>query len=335
MTKKVLALLVLIAGCGTLASPAEDDGVLPNAKAGPFRPLRADEIDTSITGHPAPFLARRERNRFRSPAPFDIDGDPGTLPIWLYAVEDEDDAPRIVRFTAEDGRSLARDFEVVVERPEEGGVHSPSVVRDGDEVVLYYATAAGRFVARSRDGLSFTDVTTVVVGGLACDTSPSDMTSRDFAVAALPSGGFRLFVARGDSICEAASEDGIEFHPVGADGTVFRSADLPFAERMGFGRVSLAHPFATTATTAEGRLVVRVYFTGQGEGGESFLGLAARYGEDGDLVSAVAPVLGGEGAPREAAVLGFGDFALLYFTRDAGSFPAIAAGVAPATVRLP
>src|SRR5690606_24642136 len=97
-------------------------------------------------------------------------------------------------------------------------------------------------------------------------------------------------------------------------GLVFRSADLPYAASLGYGHVTLAHPFAMTATSAEGRPLVRVYFTGQAEDGSSFLGLAARFGESGPLVSSVAPVLRGEDHPRDPAVLAFSDFALLYFT---------------------
>lgn len=336
MKRLAFAFVTLLAGCGTLASPAEDDGTLPNAHAGPFRPLRPGEIDSTVTGQSAPYIARRERHRFRSPAPLDVDGDPGTLPIWLYALAGEEDSTNIVRFTAEDGRSLSRDFEVVVDAPAEGEMRSPSVVRVDDEVWLYYGTPSGIVVRTSRDGLSFTDPTPVFVRGWVCESATADVTPSDFGVTRMPSGRFHMFVAQGDRICEAVSPDGREFRATVDDGVVFRSSDLPFADGLGLGPIRLAHPFAMTATSAEGRLVVRVYFTGEGDGGESFIGLAARYGEGGKLVSAVAPVLRGEGSPREAAVLGFAEFGLIYFTLDAGGgtpFPALAAGVAPATVR--
>lgn len=336
MKRNAVALVTLLVGCGTLASPAEKDDTLPNAHAGPFRPLRVTEIDTSITGQPAPYIARRDRHRFRSPAPLDIDGDPSTLPIWLYALEGDDDAPSIVRFTAEDGRSMSREFEVVVEAADGDTLHAPNALRVDDEVWLYYGTPAGIVLRTSRDGRSFTDARPVVLGNLPC-ASTAEVTLPDFGVTRLPSGNFHLFLAQGDSLCEAVSSDGLDFRAADDDGLVFRSTDLPFADGLGLGRIRLAHPFAVAATSAEGRLGVRVYFTGEGEGGESFIGLAARYGETGQLVSAVAPVLRTEGSPREAAILGFAEFALVYFTLDAdgaGGFPALAAGVAPATVRL-
>lgn len=331
MKKLAACCPLLLAGCGTLASPAEIDDGLPHAKAGPFRPLRPGETDSSVTGHSAPIIAERERNRFRSPAALDVDGDPSTLPIWLYAVEGDEDASNIVRFVAEDGRSVSRRFEVVVSGADEGGAHAPSALRVDGEVWLYYGTPSGLARRKSSDGLSFGSPEPVTVSGMAC------VTRSDVTVVRMPSGRFHLFAAEGDILCEAVSDDGVAFTSVEGDGIVFRAADLPFTESLGLGHVTLDHPFAMTATSAEGRLVTRVYFTGTGEDGTSFLGLAARYGESGPLVSAVAPVLRGEGSPREPTVLTFANFSLVYFTRDSGGrdpFPALAAGVAPATVKL-
>lgn len=330
MKKLAVAIPFFVVACGTLASPAEIDDGLPNAKAGPFRPLRHGEIDASITGDAAPFIARRERHRFRSPTAIDVDGDLGTLPIWLYAVEGDEGASNIVRMTAEDGRSVSRHFDVVVSGVEEGGAVSPSAVRVGGDVWLYYGTPAGIALRTSSDGLSFGDARPVVTHDMACVTS-------DFGVVRMPSGRFHLFAAEGDILCEAVSSDGLTFSPVGGDGVVFRAADLPFQESLGLGHVTLAHPFAMTATSAEGRRIVRVYFAGQASDGSTFIGLAARYGESGDLVSAIAPVLRGEDAPREPSVLTFANFSLLYYTRDSGNrdpFPALATGIAPATVTL-
>ena len=71
------------------------------------------------------------------------------------------------------------------------------------------------------------------------------------------------------------------------------------------------------------------------------IALASRYDAEG-LPWASAPVFGSTGAlePSEPCVLRYPSFSLLFATAKAGtsvaqSYPAVAVGVAPATVKLP
>lgn len=331
MRRRILALGLLATSCGTLASPAGGDRDLPNANAGPFRLLKQSELDSNVDGYSAPFIAKSERHRYRSPSPLDIDEDPSTLPIWLYAVSGEDYESRIVRFFAHDGRSLERAPEVVLEasEPWEGGrVFSPSALRVGGEIWLYYVGAEGVGLAKSKDGRAFVkEEGPIRKDALGC--GGTGVIPNDISVIRLPTGGFRMFFSIGEGICEAISSDGIEFHPT-RDRLVLRTSDEP----DDFDFVSA--PFAWATTSPEGRLVVRVYYTGESAEGATSIGMAARFGEDGPLHRALSPVLRAE-SPDDAAVLPFEGFTLLYFTAQSGSKdapPALAAAVAPADIAL-
>lgn len=332
MKRRRLGFLLLLTGCGTLASPAGGDQELPNAHAGPFRLLRSSELDSTITSYLAPYVARNERQHYRSPAPLDIDGDASTLPIWLYAVAGPGNDSRIVRFFAHDGRSLDRVPEVVLEASEdwEGGrVSSPSALRVAEEVWLYYAGADGIGVAKSHDGRVFVkERAPILTGLLGCGGSSSDKAPTDVSVLRLPDGSFRLFFSTGEAICEAASMDGLVF---GFEGAVLRASHGAGE----FDSASLSHPFALTTTSPEGRLIVRVYYTGWDEKGATAIGMAARYGSGGPLVRALSPVLATDLGARDPAVLPFAGFTLLYFSAHTDpKSPALAAAVAPANLDL-
>lgn len=342
MTRTVILLALAVTSCGTIASPAGGDVDLPNAKAGPFRLLRSGELDPSQSGPPAPFLARSEQHRYRDPSALDIDGDPSTLPIWLYAVRGDDDASSIVRFSAEDGRSVARVPETVLEASEdwEGGwVAAPSALRVSGEVWLYYASAGGIGLAKSKDGKAFVkEPKAVIADSLGCGRAHAPTAApSEASVIRLPDGSFRMFFSVGDSICETSSEDGVRWRFAGDYGLVLRfTSPLP-GDDDPFDSASIAHPFATTALSPEGRLIVRVYYVGRDTKGAQAIGLAARYGGDGPLVRAKVPVLRSDLLPGKPSVLAFDDFSLLYFTQQAGdspSYPALAAAVAPATLSL-
>ncbi|MCS6902443.1 MAG: hypothetical protein RMJ98_22540, partial [Myxococcales bacterium] len=94
---RALALL-LLASCGTGASPAGGDRDLPNAHAGPFRLLRAEEMKGR-----APFVLERSAP-WEGPAVLDLDDDPRTMGVAVYVSWGT--ASTIHRFELPDGRSL-------------------------------------------------------------------------------------------------------------------------------------------------------------------------------------------------------------------------------------
>lgn len=344
-----LAALVVGRGCATLATSGAVDVDRPNAKAGPFRVLRAHEIDDTNAVHVAPYLADNATLRYRDPAPLDLDDDPATLAIALYAVAGEDASSKIVRYAADDGRSFGRIPATVLEAtaPWEGGwVGAPVALRVSGETWLFYAAAGGIGLARSSDGLAFTKRgNPVVADGLGCAASTSPPI--DPAVVRAHDGTFRLFWAPVGAglLCEASSDDGLSWRLAPGDGVVLRVSAPPAAAPSDggadepFDDAELAGPFATVATTTQGRPVLRVYYAGRNRAGAWAVGLAARFGDDGPLERAAAPVLATSLDPHAPAVVHFRDLSLLYFTEYAGStrplrYPAIAAGVAPATLDL-
>lgn len=345
----LLAALVAIAlGCATLATPGAVDVELPNAKAGPFRVLRSGELDDATTTHVAPYLASNSTLLYRDPAPLDLDGDPATLAIAVYAVAGEPSSSRIVRFSADDGRSLDKAPAPVLEatEPWEGGhVGAPVALSVGGETWLYYDAAGGIGLARSSDGVAFTKQSApVFADGLGCGGATS--VPGDPAVVRDAGGTFRLFWAPSGAgvLCEAVSDDGVTFRLPPGDGVVLRTSTAPAAPADGgadepFDDAELASPFAVVSATAEGRPVLRVYYAGRNRAGVWALGMAARFGADGPLERATAPVLANTLQPRTPAVVPFRDFTLLYFTEYAGAtdalrYPALTGGVAPATVDL-
>lgn len=339
--RDILIPLMLI-GCGTIGSPAGGDGDLPNANAGPFRLLRGEEIDRKTSGAPAPYLARSERERYRSPSPLDIDGDPETLAIWLYAAAGDDEASRIVRFSAEDGRSVDRTPETVLEASEpweRGRVFAPSALRARGKIWLFYAAQGGVGLAKSRDGRSFIkEAGPVLTDNLGCG-GVVDIAPRDASLMVLPDGEFRLYFSQERHLCEAKSTDGANWQlvesPPEGKGVVLRVNEEPDA----FDAASVSQPSASFALSPEGRLIVRIYYTGTDRHGRSAIGMAARYGLDGPFSRATSPVLRTELAVEGAAALAFEGFTLLYFTDRAGKsealdYPAIAGAVAPASLSL-
>lgn len=338
MRTRALLFSLTLVGCGMLGSPSAGDGELPNAQAGPFRLLRSGELDREVTSSVAPYLAKSDQQRYRSPFPLDIDGDPSTLASSLYATAGEEASSRIVRFSTGDGRSLSRIPEVVLEATldwEGGFVASPSALRVGEETWLYYEAEGGVGLARSTDGESFVkESSAVLVDALGCGgASPSERPGKP-SVIRLPDGSFRLFFALAGALCEARSSDGIGWSLTEGDGVILRAPADPEAFDT-----SLAHPFALLARTAEGRVVTRVYYTGTDGEGATAIGLAARFGTEGPLVRASSPVLKSDRGAREPAVLAFDDFSLLFVTQAAGStealaYPALAGAVAPANLGL-
>jgi hypothetical protein len=322
-----------------LASPGEGDHDLPSAGVGPFRKLEVDEV----LGGVAPIVLDSKSLRFREPAVLALPAE-GDMALALYAVGEGG----IYRTRASDARSFfggPTDTDHVPVRvlspdlPWEGTrVTGPSLLRMGAEIWMYYATSGGIGLARSSDGLTFVK-----------DPSPiftDDPPPEGPSVAALPGGGFVLMYGSGNDIAEASSEDGIHFQKHGVVlGPSFKvvESSLGPGEKQPFDSGKVADPLVLPRITPAGRLHVRVLYTGYTPEGTSTIGMAARYAPEGLLSrspSAAYSVDKHEAAP---ALFTWSAGSMLYVQQDASgggigkvdAYPAIAAALAPVTVKLP
>jgi hypothetical protein len=352
-----LAPVLALVSCATIPEPGGGGENLPNAGAGPFRPLvRTDEVNELGNLRSAPNALDDDQSFARDPAVLDLDGDPRTFGVAGYVAvavaqggEDpkKDDPTRaILRFTAVDGRSFDRSSETVLvpEAAWEGGViGQPAVIQVGGEVFLYYAAAGGIGLAKSPDGRSFTREPEPVLAPSAASWEQGAVPSSP-GVVRLPDGTFRMFyeVARAEdrsAIGEASSPDGRVWTRLGA---------APALEPRGLGdggeepydAVSVGAPFPLLATSAEGRSILRLYYGARARTGPRVVALAARYGDDGPFSRADSPVFGtGKPlGPTEPCVVAFEGFSLLFVTQQASNTlarPAVAVGLAPATAALP
>jgi hypothetical protein len=109
------------------------------------------------------------------------------------------------------------------------------------------------------------------------------------------------------------------------------------------GSTRVSDPCLLPRTTPAGRLQVRVLFTQWGNGGDagdSAIGFAARYGDEGPLEAEPAPVYAVGAHESAPALFEWTDGSMLYVAQDrpaAGSatYPAIAAALAPTNATLP
>ncbi|MEQ9319503.1 MAG: hypothetical protein RIF41_10115 [Polyangiaceae bacterium] len=346
--RRVVALgLGLLAGaCATLADTGGGDQNLPNARVGPFREIAQEELGNTRV---APYALRDDDDFPRDASVLDVDGDPSTLGSWGYfartvpdpAVDPDPEAPptAIQRYVALDGRSFDRDPVTVLEPSEawEGGtVGAPSAVRVGDEVWLYYGGAEGIGLAVSADGESFTRVGDGLV--LAVDGVWEQSPPRNPGVIRLPDRSFQLFydadTDAGPAIGEARSADGVTWTRVG-DGPVIApeaSVDAAGAEA----------PWPLVAESAEGRSIEYLYYGAVDAEGRATVAIAAREGATGAFQRGTGAVFGASGSlgPTQPCVVRYPEFTLLFATQLAGTtsaqqYPAVAIGVAPATIELP
>ena len=354
----LLWMAATLGACATLGQGSGGDENLPNAEAGPFRKIVKEELGNLRS---APNAIDDGRENARDPAIVDRDGDPSTLAIWGYFAatvapggEDADPAAppnAIVRYGAVDGRSFDRDRVLVLE-PElawEGGTGgAPAVLREGSEVWLYYASAGGIGRARSSDGAAFTRDPEPVLAPSPAGWDAGQVPASP-AVVRLWDGSLRMFYAvagqgGASSIGEASSSDGAAFTRVGAGPALAPSAPgfAPDAGDEPYDSLAVGSPYALLATSPQDERILRVYYGATDRLGNTVVGLAARFGTDGPLERAVAPVFGaGESlGPHEPCVVPFEEFSLLFAPQRAGrtagkAYPAIAAGVAPAKATLP
>ncbi|WP_437339190.1 hypothetical protein [Sorangium sp. So ce394] len=352
-----------LASCATLPSEEADEGSLPNALAGPFREIDQEELGNSRA---APHVMNDDERFARDASVVDLDGDPSTLAAagFFAATLGPDDAEpdplappnAIVRYEAADGRSFERSPVTVLapELPWEGGtVAAPSALLLDGEIWLYYAAEGGIGLARSTDGVAFAREPAPVLAPTAPDDGGWERGAIPGSpgVVRLPDGSLRMFyVVAGDGgasfVGEARSDDGLAWARVG-DGPALAPAPLPAAgasaaEDEPFDSAAVFDPAPVLAVSATGRPSLRVYYAGRDSAGRSAIGLAARFGHDGPLQRAAAPVFGASSAlaPRAPWVAAYPGFSLLFVTQAAGTrdgqgYPAVAAGVAPADASLP
>ena len=335
--RAALALGLVLLGCGTLATEAGDvDAERPNALAGPFRLLAKDEVDSLD----APYVLKKKFSDFRDGTVLAIDPAVVLGETALYAVATQQGTPAIYRFLAPDGRSFSETADpaapvLAADASWEGAsVEAPEIARVGDEIWLFYSAQGGIGAARSSDGTSFEKLGLVLgpeSGGWEQGKSP-----RAPAFVEVASGDYRLFYEANDRIGEARSSDGTAWERVGSE-PVLEPAQASSGEPA-FDAQSVGDPEALLATSAEGRRILRVYYTGRAADGASGIGLAARFGAEGPLSRAAAPAFASTRRPYAPAVLPQGEVTLLFVTQGSSlkdEWPAIAAGIAPATRRIP
>jgi hypothetical protein len=334
-------LVVLCASCATLGGGAGGGEALPNAHAGPFRDVRSDELGASRS---TPYGLDDGDLRVRDPAIVDDDGDPTTPSvIGFFSANAKKNAPKdeppdaILRYEAPDGRSFNRAAEPVLVPDQiwEGDtVGAPAVLREGNELWVYYAAAGGIGLAKSSDGgHMFTKenspVLNLATSGWDASTAPASP-----GVTRLPDGNFALFYTANGAIGEARSGDGKSWVRLGQ---VLTPRGLGAGDEA-YDSARVGGPFPVVVGD-----VLRLYYGAENSAGVRVVGLAARTSDLDGFQRAVAPVYGTAKPldPGEPCVLVFDTFTLLYAAERGGTSmisrekPAIAVGVAPATAELP
>jgi hypothetical protein len=352
------ALVAMGPSCATTGAEGVGDRNLPTTGVGPFRKLGTDEV-AGI----APFVVDDRVAVYREPAILAPEVPADDSPAILYAVARHPVADVIVRTRADDGRAFfgtSGDFGktppvvLAADAPWEGpSLSGPFAVRVRAEILLYYAGAGGIGVARSDDGLTFHKVAGPI---FVRDPASSWETTEVHApsVYALPDGRLRLLYASGSSIGEAESTDGIHFtrldpdpstsgiEPVLGPSTPAAPGTLLPNERPPFDTARVGDPCAAPRVTPEGRLHVRVLYTGTDGVGGTAIGFAARYGESGPLVrqTRAAPVYSVGAKESAPALLELPGGSYLYVQQDRRvddkvTYTAIAGAFAPGSVKLP
>ena len=303
-------MLLLLASCGTGASPAGGDRDLPNAQAGPFRLLRAGEMKGR-----APFVIDRSPP-WEGPAALDLDGDPETPGTAVYVSWGT--TSTITRFELPDGRSLEGNGVQVLEATEAweqpGGVRHPAVLREGGEVWMYYEASGcvGRAVSQDGGQTFVKNPTTPVLCGEpgwegGALGAPSVFRGFD--------GKIRLLYGASGVIGEAISDDGVAFRRLRGEPLLTRVGAPPLPEGAEldevFDSAAVGEPDALTVRSALDRPITLIYYTGTNRLGRTAVGLAARLGDDGVASRNPAPVLARHDA-RGPSALRLAGFTLLY-----------------------
>jgi hypothetical protein len=362
--KLLRPLLVLAVSCATQGGGSSGVSNVPSAGDGPFRPLASAELSVYSV---APYVFSNPTAMYREPSVVGTSSDPTSAQVWMYAVATSMGADVIVRTSADDARSFYADLGDTHSYPQhapavvltadqawEGkDLSGPSALLTGGQVYLYYSAAGGIGLATSSDGLTFMKVPGPV---LAPDSTMAWETTNPHAptVAIFPDGSWHMLYGAGDSIGEATSSDGqtwtrIESNPVLSPSPTVDPSTLAPGVLPPFDEEGVDHPVMSPQTDLDGRLQVRVLYTGYGpaptDAGTSppasGIGLAGRYGTSGPLSRQAAPVYTvglHEAAP---AFFEYSGGSLLYVQEDNPSlsvtmpYTAIAAAYAPADGSLP
>jgi hypothetical protein len=352
--KRALLSFVLLCGCATLASEGHGDVDLPNQLSGPFRVLKNDQVCTNgvctgtdelphgtSTGIPA----YPGTPPSKSPAVLVR----GTLHVILYTARGTDitKTDHIARMESTDARTFTDVTDVLTAEMGET-ITDPWAMEVGNEIWLYYGVPGGIGRARSTDGLegrAFKKDPPITISGAsgAWETEPPRAPS----VAKLDDGSYRLFYASGTSIGEASSADGTTFTrlagPVISPSPPKPESELGPGERPPFDDLAVDDPCVDRSLTPLGRVLWRVLYTGKDRRGNSSVGYAGRFGDDGVLERKVGFVFGGKlpgtASPNShanaPAVARFDDFALVFANIDVDKGQKIGIGVAPQTRLLP
>jgi hypothetical protein len=338
----MLSVVLVASACATTGASGRGDENLPTSGVGPFRKLADDEV-LGV----APFVLDDKAGLYREPAVL-ADG----AAAILYAVGRDGDRDVIVRSRADDARSFYGTSSDTGHRPvtvlaadapwEGASLGGPFALRQGAEIVLYYAAAGGIGLARSSDGLAFRKEPAPVLGP---DPSAAWETTAPSGPSAYvdAAGKTHLFYAAGPAIGEAVSDDGVHFVRAGfvlVPAAAPAPGTLAPNEKPPFDTVRVADPCVAPRVTPAGRVQVRVLYTGTGADGATTIGLAARYGDVGPLERAATPVYAVGQKESAPALLELGAEAFLYVGQQrsatgGGSYPAIAAAFAPGNVHLP
>lgn len=337
--------LAALAGCATLADGGPGLDNPPSARAGPFRLLRVGELGQQRA---APNTVDDAQLALRSPSILDLDGDPATLEIEGYFAASDDDAgplapsTRIVRLTAADGRSFARDVSVVLAADPQlswqgGTIGAPSVlVSDEGSKHLYFDSAGGIGLAID-DGAGFVARDEPVLGPADVPWATGPLTSPGAVI--VPGLGYRLYFETeldGVSVIGvASSQDGVVF----ADARV---AIRPGEDEEAVDGAYVGSPSAVVGESAEGREIVYVYYTARSRADKQSISMAAWFGDGPEepIDKSGAAMYGPSGGVRvrEPCVARFDGFSLLFSTQKKARENdelVVTVGVSPGDVELP
>jgi hypothetical protein len=356
--------LCLCLSCGTLDTPGGEPAGLPSSGVGPFRPLEDGELTPEAL---VPYVFSNQTADYREPCVVGTSSDPTSTAVWMYAVGHVGGVDVLVRTRADDARSFYGDEAdnsggapptppVVLQAslPWEGGatgnLAGPSALMVSGQVWLYYAAQGGIGLAQSNDGLTFSRQSAPV---LTPDPSATWETTVPHApsVAVFPDGSWHMMYGAGVSIGEATSSDGLVWtrvaeNPIFSPSPTVDPSTLPTGVVPPFDEGQVDDPALIPQTTVDGRLQVRVLYTGYGappgsKARASAIGFAARFGDSGHLVSQPDPVYTASLHENAPAFFEWSGGSLVYVSEDNASisaampFPSIAAGYAPATNTLP
>lgn len=244
-------LLVALPACGLGWIDGVDDRTagLPTSGAGPYRRLDVDDATPALE----PVVISDRNANLEQPTALARDG--GGFRVWFSRIPDADPTAAEIDYAEAPSphdlvdvgpmRVLAAD-----QAWEAGGVASPSVIADGDELVMYYQAGGASpsiGVARSPDGVTWTKASAPV---LADAFSPS---------AVIVDGVTWLFAERPGlpGIWRAVDAGGGAFSFDAAPVVVPRP-ELAKA----FDRTTVSDPFALAVPERDGSTRIHLWFAG-------------------------------------------------------------------------